>query len=147
VRETAAHAYAGESWVARHGTPRTAAALAALAEAGGLVGFEPVERFARHLRGAGIAVAADAFRLVSENSVVLWEMVRHGLGAGIMLRDIAERTPGVVRLAPSWPGTKVPIWLVTHRELGTSRRVRLVFDILAEELARAPGRARQRPST
>lgn len=29
-----------------------------------------------------------------------------------------------------------PIWLTTHRELNTSRRVRVVYDILAEELAK-----------
>lgn len=26
----------------------------------------------------------------------------------------------------------MPIWLVTHRELHTSRRIRIVFDVLAE---------------
>ncbi len=30
-----------------------------------------------------------------------------------------------------------PIWLVAHRELNTSRRVRMVFDLLARELAGA----------
>jgi hypothetical protein len=29
-----------------------------------------------------------------------------------------------------------PIWLTTHRELNTSRRVRMVFDLLAEELGK-----------
>ena len=29
----------------------------------------------------------------------------------------------------------VPIWLTMHRELHTSRRIRLVFDLLAEALA------------
>ena len=28
-----------------------------------------------------------------------------------------------------------PMWLTTHRELNTSRRVRTVFDFLAKELA------------
>ena len=28
----------------------------------------------------------------------------------------------------------IPIWLVTHRELRTSRRIRIVFDVLAETL-------------
>jgi hypothetical protein len=28
-----------------------------------------------------------------------------------------------------------PIWLVAHRELNTSRRIRLVFDLLAQDLA------------
>ncbi|MFB3111130.1 MAG: LysR family transcriptional regulator, partial [Gemmatimonadales bacterium] len=30
----------------------------------------------------------------------------------------------------------VPVWLVTHRELHTSRRIRLVFDVLAETLGK-----------
>jgi hypothetical protein len=33
----------------------------------------------------------------------------------------------------------VPVWLATHRELHTSRRIRVVFDLLAEELGRSPG--------
>lgn len=28
----------------------------------------------------------------------------------------------------------VPIWLTSHRELSTSRRIRVVFDLLAAEL-------------
>jgi hypothetical protein len=28
----------------------------------------------------------------------------------------------------------VPMWLVTHRELRTSRRIRVVFDLLVEGL-------------
>ena len=37
-------------------------------------------------------------------------------------------------------GTKsfmIPMWLTTHREVHTSRRVRVVFDLLAEGLAGA----------
>jgi hypothetical protein len=29
---------------------------------------------------------------------------------------------------------EIPVWLVTHRELHTSRRIRIVYDLLAEEL-------------
>jgi hypothetical protein len=31
---------------------------------------------------------------------------------------------------------KFPIWLTTHRELHTSRRIRLVFDLLADHLSK-----------
>lgn len=130
VRETRAHFYAAQSWVARNGAPGT---VAELVEAD-ILGFEPAERFADQLTSAGIPISPDRFRIVSENSVVLWEMVRRGLGIGMMLREIADRTPGIVRLLPDLPGTPVPIWLVSHRELRTSRRVRLVFDTLADEL-------------
>jgi len=133
VRETSAHFYASKSWVARNGAP---GAVAELVKAD-ILGFEPAERFADQLTSAGIPITPDSFRIVSENSVVLWEMVRRGLGIGMMLREVAERTPGIVQLLPDLPGTPVPIWLVSHRELRTSRRVRLVFDTLAEELRRS----------
>ena len=127
-----AHLYASEAWVARKGMPASIDDL--LPE--DLVGFEPTEQFADHLQAIGIPVTADRFRIVSENAVVLWEMVRRGLGVSMMLREIAERTPGTVRLLPQLPVVSVPVWLVTHRELRTSARVRLVFDTLADELRR-----------
>lgn len=127
-----AHLYASDAWVARKGMP---AAIDDLLP-GDLVGFEPVEQFAEHLKAIGVSVNADRFRIVSEHAVVLWEMVRRGLGVCMMLREIAERTPGLVRLLPQVPAVSVPVWLVTHRELRTSARVRLVFDVLADELTR-----------
>jgi DNA-binding transcriptional LysR family regulator len=133
VGEMTAHFYAADSWLAKNGTPRSVADLCK-AE---LLGFEPVDRFSEHLRAAGILISADRFRIVSSNSVVLWEMVRQGVGVCMMLQAIADRTPGVIRLLPDLAGTPVPVWLVTHRELHTSRRVRLVFDILADELSRS----------
>jgi DNA-binding transcriptional LysR family regulator len=132
VGTAAANLYASKDWVARRGMPASIDDL--LPE--DLVGFEPVDQFAEHLKAIGISVNADRFRIVSENAVVLWEMVRRGLGVGMMLREVAERTPGLVRLLPQLPVVPVPVWLVTHRELRTSARVRLVFDVLGHELKR-----------
>ena len=53
----------------------------------------------------------------------------------MMMEDVGARDPGVVRVLPKLPSIPVPIWLVCHRELRTSRRLRLVFDALAEGLA------------
>jgi hypothetical protein len=36
---------------------------------------------------------------------------------------------------------EIPVWLVTHRELRTSRRIRVVYDLLAEELVALTGAA------
>ena len=38
------------------------------------------------------------------------------------------------RVLPDMEPIVFPIWLTTHRELHTSRRIRLVFDLLAEHL-------------
>ncbi|MGJ3262738.1 MAG: LysR family transcriptional regulator [Salinarimonas sp.] len=133
VGETTAHFYAAPSWIARHGRPRSIADV----PAGEILGFEPVARFAEHLAASGHPVSTEDFRIVSENAMVLWELVRRGIGIGIVLHEIAERLGGLERLFPDTPGTPVPLWLVTHRELRTSRRVRVVFEALAEGLGRA----------
>jgi len=38
---------------------------------------------------------------------------------------------------PQAEPVEFPIWLVTHRELHTSRRIRLVFDLLAEAMGQS----------
>ena len=132
VCEMSADFYAAEAWIARHGMPETLTQLSAA----DLLGIEPVEQFAAHLAGIGVPIPLERMPIVSESSVVLWEMLRRGLGIGVMLREIAARTPGVIRLTPGVPRIPVPVWLVSHRDLHTSPRIRLVFDILAEELRR-----------
>jgi DNA-binding transcriptional LysR family regulator len=131
ICDTAASFFASEDWVARNGLPREPADLARV----GLMGFDD-PRFASFLREIGIPIATEDFRIVSESAVVIWEMVKRGMGVAVMMREVAERTPGVVNLLPDMEPIPVPIWLVTHQELESSPRVRLVQTIMAEELAR-----------
>ena len=44
-------------------------------------------------------------------------------------------TPGIVRVLDEVPPVLFPIWLVSHRELRTLRRIRVVFEALAQGLA------------
>lgn len=131
IRDSEASFFASEAWVARNGLPK---GLAELANAG-LMGFED-PRFSGFLREIGIPITAEDFRIVSESSVVIWEMVKRGMGVAVMMREVAERTPGVVNLLPDMAPIPVPIWLVTHQEMQSSPRIRLVQAIMAEALAR-----------
>ena len=45
--------------------------------------------------------------------------------------------PELEQVLPDLPPFDVPVWLVTHRELHTSRRIRLVFDLIAEHVSGA----------
>ena len=132
IRDTEAHFYASEDWVARNGLPNGPADLARA----GLMGFDDGKRFSDFLREIGIPVDVADFRILSDSSVAIWEMVRRGIGVATMLREIADRTPGVVNLLPDMTPISVPIWLITHQELQSSPRIRMVQTILAEELAR-----------
>lgn len=132
IRDAEACFYASDDWVTRNGLPKGPADLAKT----GLIGFDDTARFSGYLREVGIPMEAADFRLVSDSAVVVWEMVKRGMGVAAMLREVAERTPGVMNLLPDMTPIPVPIWLVTHQELQSSPRIRVVHRVLAEELAR-----------
>ena len=64
------------------------------------------------------------------------ELVKQGLGIGIQDGVIGDREPLVRRVLPDLEPINFSMWLVTHREVSTSRRIRVVFDLLAEELSK-----------
>ena len=130
VADVKAHFYAAPSFLDQVGRPRNEEELVKL----DFVGFGEVSVMVNYLQEAGIPVTEDNFLLSSKNGIVAWEMVRRGLGVCVMSEDIANLTPGVERVLPNREPFTFPVWLATHSELHTARRIRLVFDLLAEQL-------------
>lgn len=139
VAEATAHFYATPSYLDQVGRPKTETELAEL----DFVSFGEVDTMIGFLNPAGIPVTARNFQIGSNSGIVSWELVRQGLGVSVMSDDVAAMTPGVERVLPDREPFKFPIWLATHSELHTARRIRLVFDQLAEQLS-APSRGPQR---
>ncbi|MFP5422133.1 MAG: LysR family transcriptional regulator [Gammaproteobacteria bacterium] len=131
VRQSSACFYASESWVREHGLPRTAEE----AVQHDFIGMDRAGHYLQHMRSKGLQLSSANFRSYADNSVTYWEMVRQGLGIGAIMEEIARETPGMVRVLEDVSPFQLPIWLVTHRELRTARRIRIVFDLLAEILA------------
>ncbi len=134
IKESRVRLYASTSWIRRHGRPRTADDLSSAV----FVGADNNPRFLQVLHSWGLPVELENFKLSSDSHIVCWELVKRGLGVGANLEEIAESTPEVEQILPELPPFVVPYWLCTHRELHTSRRIRLVFDLLAEALAKLP---------
>ena len=132
VREATGSLYAARSYIAEHGRPKTPADLINHE----FVGFDTPEQMARTYANFDIPFPMESIRVTSHSGVVGWELIKQGFGIGIMDDEIATATPEVERLLPDLPPIKYPVWLTTHRELHTSRRIRLVFDLLADQLAR-----------
>lgn len=131
VGEGAAHFYASAGYVARHGRPETRADL----KRHEFIHFGSAAQLIEHLGPMGITLDEAQFRLGSANGLVAWEMARQGLGIQIMSDEVAAMCPEMERLLPEMEAVRFPIWLVTHRELHSAARIRLVFDILAEALS------------
>jgi len=130
VREATASFYAAEDWVRTHGHPRTAAEAATLP----FVGADRTGQYLGYLQAHGLPVTPASFSSYAEHSVAHWALVQQGLGIGAMMDDIARSTPGIVQVFNEVPPIRFPIWLVSHRELRTARRIRVVFEALAEGL-------------
>lgn len=137
VREAGAGFYASADWVRRHGHPRTSEE----AQAHDFVGADRAGRYLGFLRQHGLPLTEAHFKCYADHSVAHWALVRQGLGIGAMMDEIAQATPEIVRVLDALPPVRFPIWLVTHRELRTARRIRVVFDLLVEALAAPPARA------
>lgn len=132
VRDVPARLYATPAYLKRIGNPKTP-------EDFGRAEFVSVDRsgvFMKGLNALGLTLTEKNFPVVTENYLVMWELVKHGVGIGIFDGTLGDREPLVRPALPSLPPFMFPIWLVAHRELRTSRRVRVVFDLLAKELAR-----------
>lgn len=84
----------------------------------------------------GLGLTEANFPLLTENYLVMWELVRQGAAIGLLDAYIGDADPVVRRVLPNLEPLVFPIWLVSHRELTTNRRIRMVYDFLAAELRR-----------
>lgn len=130
VKDGVARLYAS---LASIGNPTTAQGLAQAQ----FIGFDRGATLIDGLTKLGLSLTPSNFPIISANQLVQWELTKRGVGISIMLDEIGDPEPRVQRALPSLPPFPVARWLVTHRELTTSRRMRVVFDLLLEGLSAA----------
>jgi len=85
---------------------------------------------AEHLPPARVMLRSDSL-------VTLADAVASGFGVGPVLSLLAEERPGLVRLADPDPRFATQLWLLCHRDLRGTARVRALMRFLHDELARA----------
>lgn len=137
VGDFRANLYAATAYLDRAGRPRTPREAAEHA----FVGSPDPDRLMAPLHDLGIPIRAENFVISSDSGVVVWELVKSGYGISMQPEVLGDAEPGIEKVFPSLPSLQFPIWLVTHRELRTSRRIRVVFDTLARGLAEVAARA------
>jgi DNA-binding transcriptional LysR family regulator len=132
IRDVPARLYATPGYLERIGNPKLPDDLR-LAD---FIGIDHSGMLLKGLNALGLNLTERNFPIVTENYLVMWELVKHGLGIGILDGNIGDAEPLVRRALPELEPVLFPVWLVAHRELTTSRRIRVVYDLLAQELAR-----------
>jgi DNA-binding transcriptional LysR family regulator len=130
--ERSAYLYAASAYLDRIGRPQSPGDLAGA----DFVGFEEPETVVPVLARVGVPIRKDNIRTFSNSGRVILELLRAGLGVSVLTEDMAADAPELERVLETVVRVPVPVWLATHRELHTARRIRLVFDHLAEHIRR-----------
>lgn len=132
VRQERAHLYASTQYIELHGKPSCVQDL----QSHRFISFGFTQESLRYFAKFGLELDEDNFAYCSLNGLVSWEYTRQGLGIAIMSQALAN-TPGIERIDEHL-GLEPMVfdtWLVTHRELHTSPKIRLVYDTLTRHLS------------
>ncbi len=126
-------AYAQRDYLRRHGTPLQATDLRQHA----LVGHDQLETIVQGFAKAGIGLQREDFALRTDDLMAYNAAVRAGLGIGFIADYVARTDAALVQVLPQLKIPPLPMWLVVHREIRTSPRIRAVFDFLSEAIPAA----------
>ena len=100
------------------------------------VGFDQSALLIDGFGAAGFSVDRRFFAFRSDHQLLNLAAVRAGLGIGLLMVPLARRLPELVPVLPGLALPVLPVWLTAHRELRASRRLKTVFDFLAQWLGR-----------
>lgn len=128
VSDHQAYLYATPEYLRSLGPPETLEALAH----GEFVAFDQSDVYRKGLAALGLELGPESFGWVTSNQMVQWALVTQGSCIGVMMAEVGDAEPRVVRVLPELLAFPFSTWITSHREIKTSRRVRTVFDMLAE---------------
>jgi DNA-binding transcriptional LysR family regulator len=133
VGKVTLRACAHQDYLRRRGIPRHPTDLLAHDLIGGDRNDETLKGFA----AAGLPATREHFAFRTDDLIVVWEAVRAGLGIGFVSEHQIRTDPAVITLLPKLKIQPLPVWLAVHKEVRTSKRIRAVYDYLADALPRA----------
>ncbi|MFL6674352.1 MAG: LysR family transcriptional regulator [Massilia sp.] len=128
-------AFARADYVAEAGGPVDPARMASY----NWIGYDNSDALLRGFREAGMPVGRDFFCIRCDNHIAGWQMALSGAGICFAPCIVAARWPEMQMVMPASLVPSLPLWLTAHRELRSSRRIKLVFDALAAGLSGALG--------
>ena len=127
--EFAIGAYASQAYLTQAGLPSEPASLFEHA----LVGYDRDRTIEEGFARLGYTATPELFVLRTDDQVAYAQAVAQGMGIGFMA-DFQARALGLVPVLPQLRIPPMPCWLAVHREVRSNRRVRRVFDFLAQAL-------------
>ena len=97
------------------------------------IGFDRSDEMQTYLESLGWPVNSEQFTILCKNQMVQLQLLHQAVGIGFLPDHVAARHPDLVPVfKDAFTPIQLEVWLVCHRELHTNKKVRLVFDWLAD---------------
>jgi len=126
------HLYAAKSYLRHLDNPQSIEEL----NKANFIDTEKSGRLMTLLNSQGFNLTEQNFPVISNSHIVQWELVKQGVAISATVEEIGDNEPLVERVVISnLPLITMDLWLVTHNELKTNRRIRRVFDFLVSEFS------------
>lgn len=131
IRDAHARLYAADQYLTDAGPFETTEDLADAQ----FIGLDDSGNMVNMLNSIGIPAREENIHIRTANFLVMWALVKRGMGIGVLDDQMGDAEPGVSRVLPDLAPMTFPVWLVSHRDIYQNARLRFVWDFLAQELA------------
>lgn len=95
--------------------------------------FDHSQTLPKYLNSMGWQVDKTNIASISENQALQIELAKQHVGLIFLTEDVAKQHPDLqLAYADQFKVMTLDVWLVCHRELRTNRKVKIVFDAIAQ---------------
>jgi DNA-binding transcriptional LysR family regulator len=122
--------FAHQDYLRRRGWPKQARDLLHH----DLIGGDQDTAIFRGFAAMGHALNPERVVFRSDDLMAQFGATKAALGIGFLARYLAQTEPQLVPLLPDLPIPPLPMWLVVHREIRSSHRIKAVYDFLAQSI-------------
>lgn len=99
-----------------------------------IIGPDTDQLFLKGLKTFGLDISRDDLFFRLDNQVAQLELMRKGMGICVMQEPLAKKEKNLEIILPHEIQISMPVWLVMHEDLRSSRRVRVMYDFLKIKL-------------
>lgn len=131
VAELELGVYAAKTYLERFGEPQLIDEL----KNHTFIGYDRSTLILDGFRKNGIEIDREFFAFRSDDQVVCWAMVVAGFGIGFNQRIIGDHDTRLKRILRKVAIPSMPVWLTSHAAVKANRRIRRVYDYLAQSFA------------
>ncbi|MFY0680549.1 MAG: LysR family transcriptional regulator [Thalassovita sp.] len=122
--------YASKDYLAFAGTPQKLEDLREHL----MIGFDRDDSMIAFAAALGLTMERSDFGFRSDSLLAQIEAIKAGGGIGVTHQGLAQGWPGVKQVLPEVALRPLDLWMASHVDMRTNKRVRLVMEYLAQAL-------------